>query len=132
MFSLWIQKHDYSTEDTENVSLNQAISAFNDFDWESELKSITDTPENDEDCSPGIGYHNGFGSNSDGMLLHICPIDADTIFFNFHYPMFRKFLGLVPYRIKKVHYVATYPRNKVEALIRYLFNGQIERILNIA
>ncbi|MDB4444228.1 hypothetical protein N9174_02700 [bacterium] len=131
MFSYWLQKHDYESEETENVSLNQAISAFNDFDWDGELNANTDKPENGGDCPPGIGYHNGFGSKSDGMLLHICPIDSETIFFNFHYSVSKRFLGLVPYRADKIHYVARYRRNKVDELIRYLFSGNIESILNI-
>lgn len=72
-FSYWIQKHDYSSGNTRDVTVQEAVEVYVGFDWQHELAAYDENAE-DRNCPPGIGFHNGFdGSNPEAMLLHICP-----------------------------------------------------------
>lgn len=131
MFSYWIQKHDYSSIEETDVSVNEAIDAFKSFDWGNELKSIEDDPKLEKDCPAGIGIHNGFGQNKKAVLLHICPKDKDSVFFNFHYPLKKKFMGIFPYISDKIYYLESYPIEKVQELIHAVFNNNYDHILKL-
>ena len=131
MFNYWIQRHDYSSAEVTKVSVNETINAFLKFDWGHELKSIVNDPTQEKDCPPGIGIHNGFGKRKNAMLLHICPIDTASVFFNFHYPQKLKFLGIFNYRIESTKYVEFYSFAKVPEIIHALFNEKLDSILNL-
>lgn len=131
MFSYWIQKNDYSSIEKNNVSENETITAFKNYDWESELKSFEENPSIGKDCSAGIGIHNGFGQNKNSVLLHICPKDKDTVFFNFHYPQINLFIGILPYTTKETLFLESYPRKQVHELIHAVFNDNYDYILNL-
>jgi len=131
MLSCWIQKHDYSSIEETNVSENGTINAFKNFDRENELKSFEDDPELGKDCPPRIGIHNGFGQNKNTLLLHICPKDKDSVFFNFHYPIKKKFLGLFTYSTEAIKYTESFQFEKVPGLIHALFNSDFDYIFNL-
>ena len=128
MFSYWIQKHDYSSIEETDVSENEVIDAFKTFDWENELKSFEDDPTLEKDCPAGIGIHNGFGQNKNAVLLHICPKDKDSVFFNFHYLQKKKFIGIFPYTAEETYYLENYPLEKVHELIHAVFNDNYDHI----
>jgi hypothetical protein len=131
MFSFWIQKHDYSSIEKADVSENEAINAFKNFDWENELKSFADDPALGKDCPAGIGIHNGFGQNKNAVLIHICPKDKDSVFFNFHYHKKRKFIGLFPYFTEEIKYAESFQFENVPELIHAAFNGNYDYILKL-
>lgn len=131
MFNYWIQKHDYSSIEETDVSEIDTINAFKNFDWENELKSFEDDPALEKDCPAGIGIHNGFGQNKNAILLHICPKDKDSVFFNFYYPQKRKFIGIFPYTEEKKYYLESYPLEKLPELIHEVFKLNFDFILNL-
>ena len=131
MFSYWIQKHDYSSIEETDVSENDTVNAFKAFNWENELKSFEDDPALGKDCPAGIGIHNGFGQNKNAVLLHICPKDQDSVFFNFHYPHKKKFIGIFPYTSEETYYFESYPLEKVQELIHAVFNNNYDHILKL-
>lgn len=95
-------------------------------------------------CSDGLKYvqfqgqtqmfsfiHNGFGRNKNAVLLHICPKDKEAVFFNFHYPKKKKFIGIFPYTSEETYYLESYPLEKVHELIHAVFNDKYEYILKL-
>jgi hypothetical protein len=129
----WIQRHDYSGQDFPKVSADEAIAAFSDFDWATELAAGAPDPE--RNCPPGIGFHNGFGEaeNPDPMLLHICPKDLENVSFHFHFGRreARWLFGLLKGSEEQIHDVEDYPIRLIPELIRTFFEGGIDDILAI-
>src|SRR5688572_20699513 len=108
MFNYWIQKHDYSAEEANNVTLSEAIRAFQSFDWASELGEQQEGVDG-KDCSPGMGINNGIPLNEQGTFLHICPLNGEFVFFHFNYTKPEKFLGIFEFQRSIVYYVPKYP-----------------------
>ncbi len=131
MIGYWIQRHDYSSDDVGESNLAQTIKAFNDFDWEFELSLFQENTD-DKDCPPGIGINNGKPlDKKGGLLLHICLIDKQNVFFSFHYQKLSSIFGINIGTSAKVHHVAEYPRNKVSNLIEQFYAGEHDQILDI-
>ena len=129
-FSYWIQKHDFSAEDFSDVTVQEAIEAYVRFDWQRELAAYDENAE-DRSCPPGIGFHNGFdGNNPEAMLLHICPKDAATVFFNFHRRSQKRILGLWRTTSDDVRYAESVAGALVPDLIRSFFALDQEPILH--
>ena len=130
-YHYWIQKHDYSLEEFNNVTINQTIKAFIDYDWRSELASYIER-SGDKDCPPGIGIHDGFDdTNIKGELLHICPYNETEVFFNYHYYTSEKILIFFKTNKDNIHYVKSYSKVKVPELIAFFFNNKRHKILEI-
>ena len=105
----WIQKHDYSADDFDVNTVEEIIEAFKCFDWSNEIRSLAD--ETDKNCPPGLGI------NSQDQLLHICPVDEEFVFFNYHYKENGKILGLFNTIKNRTHYVAKYPIKEISSLL---------------
>ena len=133
MVGYWVQRHDYAMAvEAENVTVRQAIEAFQGFDWQAELASFDEQDET-RNCPPGIGLNNGFfEGRPDGSFLHICPNDGETVFFNFDYRQPRKIFGLFASTKEHRHYVETFPVDRVPELIGWFFEGGIEKIPKLA
>lgn len=130
-YHYWIQRYDYSSKEFKNISLKQAIMAFNDYDWEKELSSFQEG-SGGKDCPPGIGIHNDYdGVKKRGKLLHICPNDKAGVFFNFHYFTYERSLFILKSKKENIHYVKDYPKNRVPELIKLFFDNKIHKILDI-
>ena len=131
MIGYWIQRHDYSADDVSDSSLEQTMKAFNDFDWDLELSQFNENIEG-KDCPPGIGINNGIPLNEKrGFLLHICPIDKQKIFFNFHYQKPSSIFGIRIGTSSEVYNVAEYPKSEVPNLIKQFYAGKYNQILEI-
>ena len=132
MVDYWIQRHDYETaEEGGSVSSRQAVELFQGFDWPVEFAAY-DEANDARNCPPGIGLDDGYAEGRpDGRLLHICPNDGDTVFFNFHYSRERKLWGLFPSLSKEIHYVNSLPVARVPELIEWFFEGMNEMILEL-
>ncbi len=117
-FHYWIQKHDYSSDEVTDVSAAQAVAAWESFDWAAELAAVDQGYEG-RNCPPGFGLHNGYDpGNPDRSLLHVCPIDADSAFLNYHHMAEGKVLGLFATRQERIDDVERLPRAAVAELIR--------------
>ena len=120
----WIQKHDYSSFEVNDASLSDVVEKFDSFDWELELKSY-EANNNEKNCPAGIGI------NDHGCLLHICPIDKNLLFFNFHHRYEEKLLGLFPRSKENIHYVAEFPSSKFRLLVGLFESKKFNDILAI-
>lgn len=131
MIGYWIQKHDYSVIEREDISLFEAIAAYEAYDWQAELAQLQKGVEG-KDCPPGIGFNNGKSlTDKNGLLLHICPSDENYAFFNFHYSKQAKVLGIFASSGQEIHYVKQVARSKISELVRNFYETNIENILKI-
>lgn len=124
MINYWIQKTDYSSFEKNDVDADLLLAAFNQYDWSAELIAFNESDESNN-CPAGMGI------NIDGALLHVCPNDKDSLFFNYHYVVEGKWLGLIPFRKPSIHYVKNYNIKDVEKLLMAHINGEKEKILSI-
>ena len=94
------------------------------FDWAAELAAY-DESDDQRNCPPGFGLHDGYsGSQRQGALLHVCPLDADSAFLNYHHMVEGKLLGLIPTRSESIEHVERFPLRDVSELIRMFCAGQ--------
>ena len=127
----WIQRHDYSVIERDNVSSDEAKRAFESFGWQGELERF-DEGDPAKNCPPGIGINNGLNLNSSGaMLLHICPNDERTALIHIHFALKKKILGIFPATKQIHHHVNAYDRSKVSQLIDRFYAGDFEALLSI-
>ncbi len=124
MIEYWIQKSDYSSQDRKAESVDDVIRAFHEFDWASELNSFVEEDDS-KNCPAGLGVW------FNGDLLHICPNDKNSVFFNFHHKTHKKLFGLFPYVKNKVHYARKYDVSGVGNLIKSHMAGNVEGICAI-
>lgn len=130
-YSYWIQRYDYSSHDFGIASVEEAIEAFNEFDWNLEL-SLRIEGSGDKDCPSGIGINTGYKKNkSKKFLLHICPENQNNIFFNLHYPVLKKYFGFIPYIKEEVYYANKIPKSKVPEIIRLFYKENFKEIIKI-
>ena len=117
-FHYWIQKHDYSSDEVADVTAEQAVAGWEAYDWSAELKASAG-PDEEKDCPPGFGLHNGYNpGNQERSLLHICPIDEALAFLHFSHVVDRKLFGLFATKKEQIEYVERLPRAEVPDLIR--------------
>ncbi len=129
-FHYWIQKHDFSAEDVANVTVQQAIAGWQDFDWAAELAAF-DEADNRKNCPAGFGLHNGYDhtKNSERLLLHVCPINEDDAFLNYHYMVDGKVLGLFASKSERIESVERLSRAEVPELFRLFCAGRQSDLL---
>ncbi len=89
--TVWIQRHDLSSENLEDTSVESVISVLKDFDWVGERQKEKAARDSGKDhCPAGIGI-----IHDDGQILHVVPADDGTSMCHYHYPVKqRKILGI--------------------------------------
>jgi len=120
----WIQLHDFSSQDRNDVGLDEAKHAFRYFDWLSELRKRDELEENDEACDPGFGL-----VAEDGAILHICPQDSSSCYVHYHYSKVKKLLGFIPFMGSCDHFIPSCSLDAAVALIEHHFAGESDAIL---
>ena len=131
MAEYWIQLHDYSSTTHKIASSSEAKHAFESFDWGSELASF-DEDDSERNCPPGIGVSNGFSLTEDGaILLHVCPLDSDSVSLSVHCSRRVKPLGVFPRVKQAVKYVDSIEKSQVNDLIDLVFAGDSEALMAI-
>jgi len=125
----WIQKADYTVDERNDVTLEQALEMFSEFDWKSELARVEHDSDGKLDCPPGIGISNSMNLTRPGSrLLHICPNDEATCFINHHVTSPRRLLWVLPaWQAVKDH--RDFPMSKAADLIRLFFENREEELL---
>ena len=124
MATAWVQKHDFSAVELGELSKAELFAAFDKVDWRAELSRY-----NEDDpkacCAPGFGII--LGAN----ILHMCPNDANTMFFNLHYETETRFLFFIPMKRKKTHYVESYPLIHAHKLISHFMASDLRSIIGL-
>jgi hypothetical protein len=122
MMNVWIQRHDFSSEERDDLSLKDAERILRDFDWLSEREKQSRSV--DGGCDPGLGL-----VRQDGRILHICPGPDDRCYLHYHYPETRKILGFIPVTRQGDHFIPDYSLDEATELMALHFDGQQDEIL---
>ncbi len=90
--TVWLQRHDLSSEDLDDSSMESVISLLQSFDWQTEIqKEKKERESGGMNCCPaGIGM-----VHDEGQILHVVPTDSSDSMCHYHFPVrHRKFLGI--------------------------------------
>jgi len=124
---LWIQLHDFSSEEMPIVNAMASKRAFSEFDWAAELTRQKEALEREEDCcDPGMGL-----VSDNGSILHLCPIDEKFLSFHYHYLTIKKEFVFVSTESEEMHYVEKFPISEINDVINLHFAGDKLAILQI-
>ena len=119
---IWIQRHDYSSDEKDCFDVDQAKHALASFDWKSELTK-RDQPDI-ESCDPGLGL-----VKDDGSILHICPQNDESCYVHYHYTVTSKLFGFIPKKSQQSHFIEACSIEKAKELIQQHFEGNRDQIL---
>lgn len=90
--NVWMQMHDLSHANLTDGSVEMAVRALDEFDWDSEiLKEKEAASSGTEYCPPGIGF-----VSETGHILHIMPANNSRSHYHYHFPQTTKLLGFIP------------------------------------
>lgn len=124
---LWIQLHDFTSEEMPTVDAKAAKRAFREFDWASELRRHKEALEKEEDCcDPGLGL-----VSDNGSILHLCPINEKFLCFYYHYMTIKKEFVFVSTESEETHFVESFPIAEIEDVIGFHFASDDSEILMI-
>lgn len=119
--NLWIQSYNFEAIEKDNISLEKALTTFQEHDWDKELNDFE--ASKDEKCDPGLGLVSQNG------ILHICPNKQNKNKVFYHYTVKKKLLGFIPINSDKTHEIQSVSNNKAMKLIEYHFSNEQEMIL---
>jgi hypothetical protein len=119
---MWIQQHDFKSDEVDGATKEQAKQALSTFDWQSEILKAKESKE--ETCSPGLGL-----VSESNEILHICPTEADSCFIHYHYSIPKKLLGFIPLTNQQSHFIESCSITKALDLIDHHFDENREEIL---
>lgn len=119
MVSYWIQRADFSTSEHGLVGEHEAVRAFQQYDWLSEVAQARRLEASGaEFCAPGIGF-----VAEPEHFLHVCP-EGDKAVVHYYFKERRRLFGLVPNRRPRVLTADSVPPGTVLELIRLFASGQ--------
>ncbi|WP_136080448.1 hypothetical protein [Pontiella desulfatans] len=121
---MWIQQHDFTSEEVDGATKEQAKKALATFDWQSEILKEKESKE--ETCPSGLGL-----ISDSNEILHICPRASESCLVHYHYSTQKKLLGFIPVKNQGSHFVESCSIAKAMDLIDHHFDGNQEEILKI-
>jgi len=125
--NVWMQMHDLSHADLPDGSIESAIRALSEFDWNSEsLKEEQAAASGAETCPPGMGFVSG-----DSRILHIMPSSHSRSHYHYHFPVTRKLLGFIPSTRQATISVRQLPDQHRPAIIQHHYAGNHEAVVEL-
>lgn len=122
--NLWIQRHDFTSEEKSDATLELAMKALLEFNWLEELEKRL--PLKGGACDPGLGL-----VAEDDSILHICPQSKDDCYVHYHYSVDKKILGFIPTKSPETYHIKKCSISTAQDLIRFHFEGKRGAILEI-
>jgi hypothetical protein len=120
VFPYWIQRADFSSTDFAPVDVDAAVRAFENHDWQDELRLYAELEDERAECCPsGIGF-----MRKDGGILHICPEKNDVAMVHYRFAAPRKLFGFIPWATLSVETRFGMTRSTVVDLIHFFFDGR--------
>jgi hypothetical protein len=121
----WIQRHDYSSEETDLASAAEAEGLFRAFDWKSEIQLEDEARAGDIDCCPpGMGLV----SNDKRNILHIVPTGGSVLMVHFMYSGAKKWSNWTGEYFLSV---SDFPGSLLRPLIEHHFADDTEAIASM-
>lgn len=123
--NMWIQFHDFSSNERQDVDVDQAKQTLSTFDWQSEL--VNRDQEKEDSCDPGLGL-----IADNGSILHICPRTPESCYIHYHYSTPRKVFGFIPVNEQTSHFIESCSIHTATRLIEHHFDDAREEILKVS
>jgi hypothetical protein len=121
---VWIQRHDPSSIDCDDTSIEGALNHLNTTDWGDENRLGSEVQSNGGECCPaGIGFVHPALS-----ILHLCPDGAGRMMLYYHYPIQRRILGLIPTTRQATLTLESIAIAEAESLIRLHYSNDSDAI----
>jgi hypothetical protein len=123
--NIWIQKHDFSDDERDNVEIDDALASYKGFDWDAEiLKEEEANAKGIEGCPPGMGL-----VSDDNRILHLVPKSRGA---EVYYDSYRKkkFLGLFEVSSQGNTSVIDFPDAEVKEAVRLHYEGENELLID--
>ncbi len=116
---VWIQRSDFSSEDSVVASADEAVARLLAFDWKAEVQREEQALADGEDCCPaGMGLVAEYGD-----ILHIIPQAEGSAMIHYHYSSPRSVLGILKWQQAHNLTVHGFPTSGLLALMRLHFEG---------
>jgi hypothetical protein len=117
---VWIQKHDYSYEESEILTSDEAIKIFEGYDWAQEIVQVEEIEG--KDCPPGFGV-----VSEKGKILHIVPSESGECMIHFHYPEKKRFLILFSGTVQSTITLEQVSWKESVGYIELIFQGNLNQ-----
>lgn len=123
---VWVQKHDFSSVDLDDGSMEASIEAMAAVDWADEGRLAEAAERDGRDCCPaGIGW-----VAEDGRILHLMPNGEGTMNISYIFPRRKKsFFGLVNSQGQGDLWLENIPCEGLQAILRDHYDGAHSAIL---
>ncbi|MCB1087836.1 MAG: hypothetical protein KDM63_12375 [Verrucomicrobiae bacterium] len=80
---LWIQRHDFSSEEIDGITVESVLERLRNTDWQAESRLAAEkAAEGVEVCPAGLGLVHPSGS-----ILHLCPDGSGGMMLHYQYPI---------------------------------------------
>ncbi|MEM1158244.1 MAG: hypothetical protein AAF649_01795 [Verrucomicrobiota bacterium] len=124
--NVWIQHHNFDSENISDPSLEGAIQAFTSFNWAAEISSEEVLRNKDKPCCPaGIGF-----VHTDKTILHICPKNSTFALLHYHYHVPTKLLGFINHHIDENFCIMDFPLRQMRLVLELHYNGDRAKLLD--
>ena len=118
--NIWIQKHDFSADERDNVEIDDALACFKGFDWDAEILKEEANAKGIEGCPPGMGL-----VSDDKRILHLVPRSRGAEV-HYHSERKKKFLGLFEVSSQDTTTVIDFPDVEVKEAVRLRYEVENE------
>lgn len=123
--NLWIQRHDFSSDERDRVEIEDARNTFINFDWDSEIaKEEVALAEGRDCCNPGMGL-----ISEGNRILHLVP-GSRGLMIHYHFPKRKKFLGFLHFEDQETVSVNEFPNEEMNEALRLHYAGEHELLIN--
>ncbi|MBK1884441.1 hypothetical protein JIN85_18640 [Luteolibacter pohnpeiensis] len=117
--NVWIQKHNFESEELPDSGLDAALHAYSAFNWLIEIASYQTSLQGKKDgCPPGIGF-----VHQNGDLLHFCPLSSEISEVHYYYSFPSRFLGLFPYVSNRDFHLEDFPLCHMRDVLHSHYRG---------
>ena len=123
--NIWIQKHDFSADERDNVEIDDALASYKGFDWDAEiLKEEEANAKGIECCPPGMGL-----ISDDERILRLVPTSRGAEV-DYHSVRKKKILGLFELSSQGSTFVIDFPDAEIKEAVRLHYEGENELLID--
>jgi hypothetical protein len=123
-----IQSHDFKMINVDDPSLNEAIQAFETFDWQAELKAFEAKKDDSNYGPPCISFQ--FDKTPEHpveLMLLVCPIDETAVEVHLFISTYnKKLFGLFSFATSEDATAERCDKARVPELIRFVFERKVD------
>ena len=123
----WLQRHDFSSDDLTDPSIEFSLLTFKTFDWQSEITLAEKALDAGVDCcSAGLGL-----VHEDGRILHIVQQASGDANVHYSYTEQKKILGMIQVSRHTNKTVEAYSLMHTEEIFKAHYSGAHKDVLRL-